>query len=62
MEYVIPKLGSQGSLAAFEMDLLVLIVQLVVLYKHIRSWAASAGTDHPNKFVDLHDGIQRQLV
>jgi hypothetical protein len=48
--------------AAFKMDLLVLIVQLVVSCTHICSRVASTGTDHPNEFVDLHDCIQRQLV
>jgi hypothetical protein len=49
-------------LAAFEPDLLVLIVQLVVQCKDIRDRVASARTGHPNEFVDLHDCIQCQLV
>jgi hypothetical protein len=31
-------------------------------HKDIRSWAASIGTDRPNEFDDLHNGIRRQLV
>jgi hypothetical protein len=40
----------------------MLIVQLVVLHKHIRCRVASIGTDRLNEFDDLHDGIRRQLV
>jgi hypothetical protein len=56
------KLCSEDSLASLKMNLLVLVVQLMVLSEEIDSWTASAGSDRPDKLVDLNDGIRRQMV
>jgi hypothetical protein len=61
MEGNAAELHSEGSLASFKMNLLVLIMQLIVLSEYISSRTASARSDRPDKFVDLNGGIRHQM-
>jgi hypothetical protein len=62
MECNAAELSSDGSLASFKMNLLVLIMQLVMLSEHISSWMAPMRSDRLDKFVNLNDCIRCQLV
>jgi hypothetical protein len=62
MEHNASKLSGQSSFTTFETNFLVLVMQLVVSCKHVRGGTASVGVDCPNKFPNLHNGVQRQLV
>jgi hypothetical protein len=57
-----PEWSDEGSLAAFKMYLLGLIMQLIVLCEYIYNQTATARSDCPDKFANLTDGIQRQLL
>jgi hypothetical protein len=46
-------------LAAFESDLLLLIVQLIVPHEDIRGRATSTRADRTNNFANLHNCIRR---
>jgi hypothetical protein len=56
------KLHSEGSLAPFKMNLLVLTMQLVMLSEYISTQKASAGSDSLDTLADLNDGIWRQVM
>jgi hypothetical protein len=56
------KLCSEGSLRSFQMNLLVLIVQLLVMSDNACNRMTSARSNSPNKLADLNDGIWCQLM
>jgi hypothetical protein len=62
MECNTTKLHREGSLASFNVNLLVLIMQLVVLSKYISSWMTPGRSDRPNKFAYLNNCILHQMV
>jgi hypothetical protein len=62
MKCDIAKLHSKGSLTSLKMNLLVLIMQLIVLSKHISSWPTSVRSNRPDELADLNDCIRRQMV
>jgi hypothetical protein len=62
MECTTPEMGGEGSLATFEMELLMLIMYLVVSCEQIHSRTAPVRNGCPDKFSDLIEAIHRQLV
>jgi hypothetical protein len=51
------ELRNESSLASFKMNILELIMQLVMLSEYVNSQTTSVGSDRPEEFADLNDGI-----
>jgi hypothetical protein len=56
------ELGGEVSFGSLKMNLLVLVVQLIMPRKDIRSRPIPARSNNPDKFADLNYGIWRKLM
>jgi hypothetical protein len=56
------KLGGESSLRPLKMNFLVLVVQLIVMSKNIYSGMTSARSNNLDKFANLNNSIQHQLM
>jgi hypothetical protein len=56
------KLRSEGILRPFQMNTLILMVQLIMMSEIVCSRMTPTRSNSPNKLADLNDGIRHQLM